>query len=261
MAPEKHLNARIVDRQDVADDLFILRLEASGQFTYLAGQYATIGVELDGKRLERAYSLCSSPYQDALEFFVERVPGGELSPLLHAMDKGAPLLLRRFAKGRFTLDLKSGRRKHLLLATVTGVAPFVSYLRTVHADWKKGGSPMPGDHRFYCVHGASRAHEFGYRSELVGYAAGAPWFKYVPTVSRPWEHPDWIGERGRVDDVIRKYCEVWDLSPADTTAYLCGHPNMVENGRGILLRAGWDKTALQDEVYFQPGREATAVPQ
>jgi predicted ferric reductase len=130
MAPEKHLNARIVDRQDVADDLFILRLEASGQFTYLAGQYATIGVELDGKRLERAYSLCSSPYQDALEFFVERVPGGELSPLLHAMDKGAPLLLRRFAKGRFTLDLKSGRRKHLLLATVTGVAPSGRHMLT-----------------------------------------------------------------------------------------------------------------------------------
>ena len=69
MASEKHLNARIVDRQDVAEDLFILRVLYDGAFTHLAGQYATLGVELDGKRLERAYSICSSPYEESLEFF------------------------------------------------------------------------------------------------------------------------------------------------------------------------------------------------
>ncbi len=255
MASEKHLNARIVDRQDVAEDLFILRVLYDGVFTYLAGQYATLGVELDGKRLERAYSICSSPYEESLEFFLERVPAGELSPLLHSMDKGVALLLRRFAKGRFTLDLRSGRKNHLLLATVTGVAPFVSYLRTIYADWKKGGTPIPGEHHFYCIHAASRSWEFGYRAELETYAVEAPWFRYVPTVSRVWEDPEWSGERGRVDDLIRKYTEFWGLKPEDTTAYLCGHPNMVENGRSILLRAGWEKSAIQDEVYFQPGKE------
>lgn len=253
MASDKHLNAKIVDRQDVADDLFILRVEPGGPFTFLAGQYATLGVEVDGKRLERAYSLCSSPYEDTLEFFVERVRGGELSPLLHAMEEGAPLLLRRFAKGRFTLDLRSGRKNHFMLATVTGVAPYVSYLRTVYADWKKGETPMPGEHHFYCVQGGSHSREFGYRAELDKYAAETPWFKYVSTVSRPWEDPGWHGERGRADDLIRKYVELWGLKPEQTTAYLCGHPGMVENGRGILLRAGWEKTAIQDEVYyFQP---------
>lgn len=256
MASDRHLTARIVERQEVAEDLFLLRVEPDGAFKYLAGQYATLGVEMDGKRLERAYSLCSSPYEGLLEFFVERVHGGELSPLLHSMDKGAPLLLRRFAKGRFTLDLRSGRKNHLLLATVTGVAPFVSYVRTVYADWKNGGTPMPGEHRLFCMQGASRSQQFGYRTELERYAAEAPWFNYVPTLSRPWEESGWSGERGRVDDLIRKYTQVWGLHPSDTTAYLCGHPSMVENGRGILLRAGWEKMALQDEVYFQPGKEA-----
>jgi ferredoxin--NADP+ reductase len=258
MAPEKYLSAWIVDRQEVAPDLFILRVEPGGPFTYLAGQYAILGVQVEGKRLERAYSLCSSPYESVLEFFVERVHGGELSPLLHAMDKGAPLLLRRFAKGRFTLDLRSGRTNHLLLATVTGVAPFVSYLRTVFTDWKQGGTPMPGENRLFCLQGASHSQEFGYRTELGTYAAEAPWFKYVPAVSRPWEDAPWNGERGRVDDLIRKYVELWGLKPAETTAYLCGHPGMLENGRGILLRAGWDRTAIQDEAYFQPGKEAGA---
>jgi ferredoxin--NADP+ reductase len=256
---EKHFAAKIADRQEVAEDLFVLRVEPGGPFSYLAGQYATLGVEVEGKRLERAYSLCSSPYEDVLEFFVERVHGGELSPLLHAMDKGAPLLLRKYAKGRFTLDLRSGRKNHLLLSTVTGVAPYVSYVRTVYADWKKGGTPMPGEHRLFCVQGASRSAEFGYREELEKCAAEASWLKYVTTVSRPWEDLEWKGELGRVDDLIRKYVDLWRLQPAETTAYLCGHPNMVSNGRGILLRAGWEKTAIQDEVYFQPGKEKETV--
>jgi ferredoxin/flavodoxin---NADP+ reductase len=258
MNSEKHFSARIVDRQEVAEDLFILHVEPGGPFNFLAGQYATLGVEAEGKRIERAYSLCSSPYEDLLEFYVERVHGGELSPLLHSMDKGAPLLLRKYAKGRFTLDLKSGRKNHLLLSTVTGVAPYVSYLRTVYADWKKGGTPMPGEHRFYCLQGASRSGEFGYRTELEKYAGEAPWLKFVTTVSRAWEDPEWLGELGRVDDLIRKYVDVWGLKATETTTYLCGHPNMVENGRGILLRAGWAKTAIQDEVYFQPGKEVGA---
>ncbi|HUN61537.1 MAG TPA: FAD-binding oxidoreductase [Candidatus Sulfotelmatobacter sp.] len=253
MATDKYLPARIVDRKEVAPDLFLLHVEAGQALPYLAGQYATLGVEIDGKHIERPYSMCSSPYESLLEFFVERVPHGELTPLLYAMDKGTPLLLRRFAKGRFTLDLRSGRKNHLLLATVTGIAPYVSYVRTVYQDWKKGEGVMPGEHRLFCMQGASHSNEFGYRDELERVAAEVPWFKYVPSVSRPWEDEAWQGEKGRVDDLIRKYVDVWNLKPEETTAYLCGNPAMVETGRGILLRAGWKKDALQDEAYFPLG--------
>lgn len=255
MSVEKHLQAKIVERREVAGDLFVLRVETGGSFSYLAGQYATLGVEVDGKRVERPYSMCSSPYENALEFFVERVPEGELTPLLYAMDKGTPLLLRRFAKGRFTLDLRSGRKNHLLICTVTGIAPYVSYVRTIYADWKKGAESMPGEHKLYCVQGASRSWEFGYRDELERIAAEVPWLKYVATVSRPWEDAAWQGEKGRADDLIRKYGGEWGLHPDETTAYLCGHPAMVENGRGILLRGGWKKDAIQDEVYFPLGHD------
>ena len=256
---EKYLAAEIVGRREVAPDLFIFQVAFEGDLPFKAGQYATLGVEFDGKRIERPYSLCSSPYEKTLEFFVERVPNGELTPLLYALDKGAPLLLRRFAKGRFTLDLRSGRKNHLLLGTVTGIAPYVSYVRTIYEDWKKGGSAMPGEHRLFCIQGASRSYEFGYRDELERIAAEVPWFKYTPTVSRPWEDPGWKGEIGRVDDLIREHVRVWDLKPEDTTAYLCGHPDMVENGRGILFRAGWKKDAVQEEVYFLLGRDVQQV--
>jgi ferredoxin/flavodoxin---NADP+ reductase len=250
MTTDKYLPARIVGRKQIADDLFLLHVELSQSLPYLAGQYATLGVEIDGKHVERPYSMCSSPYESELEFFVERVPDGALTPLLYAMEKGAPLLLRRFAKGRFTLDLRSGRKNHLLLGTVTGIAPYISYVRTVYADWKKGEGIMPGEHRLFCIQGASRSWEFGYRDELERVAAEVPWLKYVPTISRPWEDESWDREKGRVDDLIRKFTDLWNLKPEETTAYLCGNPAMVENGRAILLRAGWKKDALQDEAYF-----------
>lgn len=252
---DKFLAAKIVKRRNISDDLFALDVEFEGSFNYLAGQYATLGVEIAGKRIERPYSICSSPYESKLEFFVELVPHGEFTPILNKLETGAELLLRRFAKGRFTLDLRSGRKNHLLLATVTGVAPYVSYIRTIRADWKKGGAALPGEHRLFCVQGASRSWEFGYRDELEQVAAEVPWLKYVSTVSRAWEDPEWKGERGRVDDLIRKYLAIWDLKPEDTTVYLCGHPNMVENGHGILQRAGWVKAAMQEEVYFVPAKE------
>jgi len=74
----------------------------------------------------------------------------------------------------------------------------------------------------------------------------------VTTVSRPWEDQAWSGETGLVDDLIRKYVDVWGLKPQETTGYLCGHPNMVENGRGILQRAGWKKDGMFEEIYFIP---------
>ena len=256
---EKHYQARILERRDLSPDLWLLRVDPGGPFQHLAGQYATLGIELEGKRIERAYSIVSSPYETTLEFFLELVPQGGLTPRLHILSAGDTLLCRKIAKGRFNLDLRSGRTQHLLVSTVTGIAPFVSYVRTLYRDWKSGDSPMPGDHKLYCLQGGSRSWEFGYREELESYAAEVPWFKYVATVSRPWEDETWQGETGRVDDLLRKYTDSWGLRPETTTAYLCGHPHMVENARGILQRAGWKKHAMFEELYFHPGKVASTA--
>jgi ferredoxin--NADP+ reductase len=152
------------------------------------------------------------------------------------------------AKGRFTLDTTSGRTRHLLLATVTGVVPYVSYVRTLAKEWREGR--FRGEHTLFIVQGASLSHEFGYREELERFAAELPWLTYVPTVSRPWDDSGWSGETGRVDDLIRKYTDKWALDATNTSAYLCGHPEMIEHGKAILRRAGWKKDAMKEEVYF-----------
>lgn len=255
-AEDRFFRARITHRDEFAPDLWRIKLDPGGEFHFVAGQYATLGVEVTGKRIERAYSIVSSPYERELEIFFELVEHGELTPQLHKMQVGDELSLRKIAKGRFTLDLPSGHRNHLLLATVTGVAPYVSYVRTLHADWKE--NRFPGEPKLYLIPGASRSGEFGYRDELERIGNELPWLTYVPTISRPWEDPEWRGETGRVEDVIRKYTDQWKLDPADTTGYLCGHPQMIELGMGILLRRGFAKISLRQEVYWVPSKNPTS---
>ena len=184
------------------------------------------------------------------------VLGGELTPRLHKVPVGGEITLRKIAKGRFTLDLQSGHKNHLLLCTVTGIAPFISYARTLYKDWKE--NRLPADINLYLINGASRSWEFGYREEVERIAAEVPWLTYVPTISRPWEDPDWRGEVGRVEEIIRKYSDQWGLTGADTTGYLCGHPDMIEMGKGVLKRRGFAKEHLKEEVYWIPAKETSA---
>jgi ferredoxin--NADP+ reductase len=250
---DKFFHARVTKRADFAPDLWMIRVEPGGEFKFVPGQYATLGVEIGGKRTERPYSIASAPFETEVEFFFELVPEGALTPSIYKLQPGDEMLMRKVAKGRFTLDTESGRKNHLLVSTVTGVAPFVSYVRELHREWK--GGRFDGGHKLYLLNGASRPWEFGYVDELRQFAQAAPWFIYVPTVSRPWDHADWPGEIGRADDVLRKYADQWGLDATNTTAYLCGHPDMIANSKAILKRRGFvDRTGVKEEIYWVPGK-------
>ena len=254
---EKFYKAKITKRVDFAPDLWMIRIQAGGEFKFAPGQYATLGVQGPEKRSERPYSIVSSPYEDEIEFFFELVPEGELTPQIYKLQLGDELLMRKAPKGRFTLDTKSGRTNHLLVCTVTGIAPYVSYVRSLYKDWKEG--KFAGEHKLYILNGASRSWEFGYLQELQRAASEVPWLTYLPTISRPWDDEKWLGESGRVDDVLRKYADMWGLSASNTVAYLCGHPEMIEHGKGILKRIGFTKECLKEEIYWIPAKEATAT--
>lgn len=248
---EKFYRAQIARRVDFAPDLWMFRIRSGGEFNFVPGQYASLGVEVEGKRIERPYSIASAPSEDEVEFFFELVPEGALTPLLHKLQPGDEILMRKIPKGKFSLDTRNGPKNHLLVSTVTGVAPFVSYVRTLSEEWKQGR--FDGTHQLYLLNGASRPWEFGYREELAGFEKELPWFRYVPTISRPWEDTDWTGETGRADDILRKYADHWELDPSNTVAYLCGHPEMIEHSKAILKRRGFtDKKAIKEEVYWIP---------
>jgi ferredoxin/flavodoxin---NADP+ reductase len=251
IAADKYMTTPIVWRTDYSPTLWSIRIEPPEPLLFRAGQYVAFGLLNGDKVLERAFSIVSSPLEDQLEFFIERVPEGALSPQLYELQVGDAVLMRRKAKGVFYLDLKSGHRQHFLIATVTGIAPYIAYVRTLLRDLDEGRLSEPP--RLVLLHGTSRSDEFGYAEELQALGPRAPWLTYVPTISRPWEDASWPGERGRVDDLLRKYCDSFCLDPQTTTAYLCGNPGMIANARDILRRRGFESSAIKEETYWAPG--------
>jgi len=257
VSEDKFYRARITRRVDFSPELWMVRVRASGEFKFNPGQYATLGVPGKHKVLERPYSIASAPFEDELEFFFELVPQGELTPELYKLRVGDEMFMRKVPKGRFVLDTSKDQTNHLLVSTVTGVAPFVSYIRLLMREWRE--QRFHGQHQLYLLNGASRSWEFGYLDELNQYAAEVPWVKYVPTVSRPWDDPTWSGETGRVDDLVRKYTDMWNLDGRNTIAYLCGHPEMIENTKGILKRRGFPKETVKEEVYWVPKKQVAVA--
>ncbi len=249
---DKHQKVTIVWRQDFAPDLWSIRVRPEEPLVFKPGQYATLGVEMDGQLIERAYSITSSPLEPEVEFFFELVPHGEMTPRLHRMEVGDSFYMRKQTKGLFTMDGKSGHKQHYQVCTVTGVAPFVSVARTLQREIAQGQKP---DVRIVLLHGASRSWELAYDRELQALSNRDSWFYYVPTISRPWEDEGWTGEVGRAEDIVRKYLDTLGLEPSKTTAYLCGHPQMIENTKGILARRGFPPEALREEIYWVPKKE------
>ncbi len=241
-----HCSAELIERKDVSASLAVFRFQVAEQPSFLAGQYATIGIATDGVLTERPYSIVSSPHEPFLEFFVELVPGGVLTPRLWELKLGSTILIRQRIVGHFTLD--GTVNHHLMLATVTGVAPFVSMLR-----FQKSVRACSAafNHQFVVIHGASRSRDFGpYLSELQELSRTG-WLKYIPTISRPWEEPNWKGETGRVEDTVRKHADQLGLNHSNSVAYACGHPQMVENIKDILTRARFLKGQIREEEYFK----------
>lgn len=255
MTQANYYKADLIVRTDVSASLAVFRFRTAEQISFAAGQYATVGLAIDGGVIERPYSIVSSPYEPFMEFFVELVRGGVLTPRLWDLKLGSSILVRRRVVGHFKLDTHFNR--HLMLATVTGVAPFISILRTYQIERARGAKL---DDRFLVIHGASRSTDFGpYLGELEKLSLGG-WLSYVPTISRPWEESDWKGEVGRLEDVVRKHADQLGFDNTNTVAYACGHPGMIENVKGLLERARFPKEQLREEEYFRlhdsrsPGR-------
>ena len=247
MVVSKHVRARITSRHDLTAELWVVRLAPEEKISFSPGQYLTVGLP-DGNRLiERPYSVASGPREAELEFFVELVREGQLTPQLYTVPVGGEVLMRRAAKGRFLFDEPSGRPNHFMVATVTGVAPFLSMVRELVARQAEGGR-IP--YRVVLLHSASVSEELGYADELTACSRAHSWLSYVPTVSRVWLDSGWTGEVGRAEDVLRKHLDGFGFKPGDTTAYLCGNPNMIHNAKQVLERAGFSKESMKEEQYW-----------
>lgn len=248
MSDTRLSRATLVRRTDCTDDLFVLWLQPEIPLRFQAGQYVTIGIG----NVERAYSIVSAPCEPLVELFIERVPpehGGTLTPLLHRLRVGDGVTMRPMAKGRLTL--REQATHHVMVATVTGIAPFVSMIRqAVHDLDRRAERDQP---RFFVLHGASYQDELVYDGELRRLSEERPdLVQYVPAISRPSaaRNAGWRGTTGRVNEVLETQLLRWAPPQDRTVVYLCGHPQMVADAKARLQPQGW---AIAEEQYWLPG--------
>jgi ferredoxin--NADP+ reductase len=238
------MNAVLSHKIEVAPGLAILRVAPKkGELpAFRPGQFAVLGLpasasrcvladrdEADppnGKLIRRAYSIASSSVaREYLEFYVTLVYSGALTPRLFALNPGDELWLGPKISGTFTLDAAPADRDLVLVATGTGLAPYMSMLRTV--------LPETGTRRIAVLLGARHSWDLGYHAELVAMDRLCPSFSYHPIISRPSEEPvPWKGPSGYVQDLWTGDAlrEAWGAAPtADSSSvFLCGNPRMVD---------------------------------
>lgn len=245
-----HYNARLTKRVDLTDELAVFWVKPDGEaLDFEPGQYFTIGVDVAGKLVMRPYSVASSPREKdgGYELYVRIVPEGVFTPLLWVLPEGHPMHIRG-PKGRFLL-LPDDDRTHVFIASGTGIAPFISMMRTSLMD----ATPR----RTLVLHGASYMDDLGYRDEVEGHQrAGTYPCLYVPTISRPAaaENAGWTGRTGRVESIVQDVLDEFRLDPGNSIAYLCGNPDMIENADALLTDRGYPEEQIKKELYWPKGK-------
>jgi len=221
------------------DSLFSFRTTRDRGLRFANGQFVMIGLEVEGRPLTRAYSIASPNYEEHLEFFSIKVPHGALTSRLQHLKEGDPIVVSKKPTGTLVLhDLRPGKNLYLL-ATGTGLAPFLSVIRDPEA--------YERFERIVLVHGVRTVSELAYHdfitrelpaSEYFGEAVREQ-FIYYPTVTRePFRN------RGRLTDLIESgtlAAEIGlpQLDPANDRVMLCGSPAMLKDCCELLDARGF----------------------
>jgi len=114
-----------------SDRTFSFKTTRSQTFKFNAGEFAMIGLVINGKNVIRAYSVVSPPWADELEFLSIKMPDGELTSQLQHIKVGDEVILAPKTTGTLRNDALVKGGDLYLLATGTGLAPFMSLIRDI----------------------------------------------------------------------------------------------------------------------------------
>lgn len=231
----KWCQGTIADRQVWAEGLFTVKVDVPGVESFQPGQFLQVGTRIPSDEGEehvyRPYSV-ASPWGTRLEFFIVVVPEGRLTPRLWEMRPGDPLDISARAAGRFTLK-HTPRAEHLwLVATGTGLAPYIAMLRT--------DEPWQEYRKIIVIHGVRHGCDLAYADELARLGQSRPGqLKYVPTVTRD-EIPG--GLTGRIPTLVEdgslESAAETELAAETTAIMLCGNPAMLDDMEALLEQRG-----------------------
>ena len=262
MSDDKSIRVKVIEVTRWAPTLLSFKVTRPDGFKFTAGQFVRLGIhgkdlqyfaqnhetklitsetqdkpiDLDGY-VFRAYSVASSPYDEFIEFFSVVIPHGEFTSKVNHIQVGDSLLLNTTPFGyltlaRYQLPLPNDL---WLLATGTGLAPFLSILKTIEV-WQQY-------QRIILVYSARTSQELAYQAEIGSiksiYGDNGAAFVFLPIVTR---EADYAGEKARIPNLILsgKLTQLvgQKLDKERSHVMLCGNPQMVEDTKEALKSIG-----------------------
>jgi ferredoxin/flavodoxin---NADP+ reductase len=234
----KFTEERVVWIHHWNDALMSLRIHRDAAFAFTPGQFARIGLRKpDGEVIWRAYSIVSAPKEAFIEFFMVIVPTGEFSGRVAKLNVGDTMLVERQPQGFLTADRFRDGRDLWLIATGTGLAPYISMLRDSTV-WQQFENIV-------VVLSVRTRADLGYTDELAFMAANPRdqsncKLHFVTTLTR--DHAEGA-LHGRINALIEsgelEQAAGVALSHQHSRFMLCGNPEMVESMRALLKGRGF----------------------
>ena len=262
MSDDKSIRIKVIEVTRWAPTLLSFKVTRPDGFKFTAGQFVRLGIhgkdlqyfaqnhetkliisETQGQPIDldgyvfRAYSVASSPYDEFIEFFSVVIPEGEFTSKVNHIQVGDSLLLNTTPFGyltlaRYQLPLPNDL---WLLATGTGLAPFLSILKTIDV-WQQY-------QRIILVYSARTSQELAYQAQISSiksiYGDNGAAFVFLPIVTR---EADYAGEKARIPNLIlsSKLTELvgQKLDKERSHVMLCGNPQMVEDTKEALKSIG-----------------------
>ncbi|MFT5115206.1 MAG: ferredoxin--NADP+ reductase [Parasphingorhabdus sp.] len=240
----------VLDVHHWSESLFSIKTTRDPAVRFRNGEFAMIGIEVNGKPLMRAYSMASSNYEEFLEFYSIKVSEGPLTSRLQHIKAGDTLMVSKKPTGTLLWDrLKPGRHLYLL-STGTGLAPFLSVIKDpdVYEQFEK----------VVLVHGCRYINELTYQDLITSQLQSNEYFGdsvrskliYYPAVTR-----EAFRNQGRISDLLdsgqlAEDVGLPDLSVEDDRFMLCGGPGMLQSLSELLVNKGFTETRRQDYGEF-----------
>ena len=223
------------------DKLLSFRTTRPAGYRFTAGQFARLGLEIEGDIVARAYSITSAPSEDALEFYAIIVPGGQFTARLDRLQPGDAIWVEKLSYGFMTADRFTDGRQLWMLATGTGLGPYVSILQQADV-WQRFDELV-------LVHGVRQREELTYLeqfSRLREHARAQGWparLQQLQCVTREAVLPAQDGLLpGRITSLLQEgrleQASGLVISPEHTRVMACGNPAMVTELRELLRLRG-----------------------
>jgi ferredoxin--NADP+ reductase len=216
-----------------SEGLFTLRIHAPEVGAFEPGQFLQLGIDNADGHIHRPYSV-ASPHGELLDFFIVLVEDGKLTPHLWKMDVGAQVDVSARAAGSFTLKHCPEGETLWLIATGTGLAPYIAMLRTEE--------PWERYQKIVVVHGVRQATDLAYQEEFAGYQGQqGERFAYLPVVSRE-EISGCL--HGRITRCLANgslEATAGKVLDTNSCVMLCGNPAMLDETEQLLGERGIKK--------------------